>query len=60
MGGVLTMLTTLFNLVCNTHGNIFEYQGKMFFNIEKFLMEMSEKHYLIVIRHIIEIKVSDF
>ena len=54
------MLTTLFNLVCNTHGNIFEYQGKMLFNIEKFLMEMSEKHYLIVIRHIIEIKVSDF
>ena len=44
--------------------NFFEYQGKMFLNIEKFLGKISEEqpymHYLIVFLHIFVIKMSSF
>ena len=44
--------------------NFFEYQGKMFLNIEKFLGKLSEEqpymHYLIVFLHIFVIKMSSF
>ena len=46
-GSVHKMLTPLFKLVQNTQKttltNIFEYQGKMFLNIEKVLVKISEE-----------------
>ena len=44
---VQKMLTALFKLVCNTQKstwtNLFEYQGKMFLNIESILVKISEE-----------------
>ena len=46
-GNLQKMLTTLFNLVWNTQRSawtiFFEYQGKMFLNIEKVLVKLSEE-----------------
>ena len=46
-GCVQKMLTALFKLVWNTQENtwavFFKYQGKMFFDIEKVLVKISEE-----------------
>ena len=62
------MLTDLFKSVWNRQKsawtNIFEYQSKMFFNIENGLVTISEglpyMHCVIVLLHIFKIKVSKF
>ena len=62
-GSVQKMLTALFKLVWNTQKStstyLFEYQGKMFLNIENVLVKVSEKqhwmHCVIVFLHIFEI-----
>ena len=65
-GSVQKMSTALFNLEYteNYTDNFFEYQYKMFLNIEKVLVKITEKqplmHYSIVFLHIFEIKVSNF
>ena len=67
-GGVQKMLTDLFKLVWNRQKsawtNIFEYQSKMFFNIENGLVTISEgqpyMHCVIILLHIFKIKVSKF
>ena len=58
------MLTALSKLVKNTQkttqANFFEYQGKMFLNIENDLEKQPQMHYPIVFVHIFGIKVSNF
>ena len=62
------MLTASFKLVLNTQKsirtNLFEYQAKIFLNIENVLTKISEEqpktHCFIVFLHIFEIKVSNF
>ena len=48
-GSVQKMLTTLFKLFWNTQKrtwtNFFEYQGKMFLNIKKGLVKLSEEQF---------------
>ena len=47
-----------------TWTNFFEYQGKMFLNIKRILVKISEEqtyiHYFIVFLHMLEIKVSNW
>ena len=62
------MLPALFKLVWNTQKStwtsIFEYQGKVFLNIEKVLVKVNEEqpeiHFFIVFLYIFEIKMSYF
>ena len=58
----------LFKLVWNTQKTTstisFEHQGKIFLNIERVLVKLSEEHpemhYIIVFFHISEVNVSNF
>ena len=66
-GSLHKMLTALFKLVWNTQKttwtNFFNYQGKMFFNIEKVLLKIVKSNLNALpycFFHTFEVKVSNF